>query len=1177
MPRQGPDTHEVAVQASAAKLIKLLHEAYPGISQFLDSNAESAARLAQASLLGYLETLLNPEAGSMGEKERELAPKNSNIKGTIQFIEYVNQLPLETLNAEAKQSIFAQLKVIASRYPGGVWDDQQQQWSINRFYNKDTQAIETIMTPPAVALNLVCTALFDKTRYLSSDAQWEQDLALRLITVYEHLLALRRQTAQGQLEKCSAGLQHDLLYFLNGSYLGANGKPIELLMDTESFLLNSLSTFVEQHIHERWHEPTTQRMVLAWMHWATEGSDEQINPMISWLGGVFPSTNPDADAGWKEACTKYMIERCKDFGLNPQACPLAAYIETLPEIPVVVSEETISPVVAEILQMGRLAIAQSNYPSDSLYHLIHLRNEVLSQFKGQVNLEITSSNIDGVKNLFCALTFVNGLYRYRDFSLLVGAEDTQFHERLNLLKTLLLDYFRDYSLAKTLPTQAFETCRSDYLMAEQEFLKQNNIPFIENFFALMDGRKGTWDNAWGRLEVLNGDAATHSLVLSDEALIAWQQQSQSITADGTTVVDITPYAINRLLLQGLLVRPQNWSPLYSHYLSLVTNWLLEPAAPGQGLLSQVKKNYPTSLLINLRFISVVHGSTLEAALKERIYQLIPSPWELSYLGINLLLRFFYLSLQHLNEAQRTQILTAVEGQFATLIKSGWQLLELFQLSPAHLNEAQRTQILSAVEGRLAALIKNGSELLELFLLSPEKLNEAQRTQLLSAVEGRLATLIEDVWQLCRLFQLLPEQLNEAQRTQIWSAVEGRLATLIKNGNEFYQLFKLSAEQLNAAQRAQIWRAVEGQLATLIKNGSQLCQLFQLSAAQLNAAQRAQILSAVEGRLATLIKNRSELLQLFQLSPEQLNAAQRTQILTAVEGQFATLIINHSELLQLFQLSPEQLNEAQRTQIWAAVEGQLATLIKNGWELLKLFQLSPEQLNEAQRAQIWATVDPQVILISSLDELILWLTLSPQKLDATKKAQMWNAVKDNLVNLINNSEDLFRLLCVGPQFFNETHTADIWSVVKDKLAMLIKNGSNFCQLFQYLSAQFNKEQRAEMWTVVESQLEILISDVDVLTGLLALSPEQLNAAQRAKIWSAVEGQLEKLIISEEEFKRLFQLSKKCLNEAQRAQILNVWRKSPRLLGLHNDTFFAGYLSTQNKKEPLSSDEAKNLSL
>lgn len=70
------------------------------------------------------------------------------------------------------------------------------------------------MTPPAVALNLVCTALFDKTRYLGDEGAWDSDLALRIMSVYMHLLNLWQDAQAGQLTKCSAGLQHDLLYLL---------------------------------------------------------------------------------------------------------------------------------------------------------------------------------------------------------------------------------------------------------------------------------------------------------------------------------------------------------------------------------------------------------------------------------------------------------------------------------------------------------------------------------------------------------------------------------------------------------------------------------------------------------------------------------------------------------------------------------------------------------------------------------------------------------------------------------------------------------------------------------------------------------------------------------------------------------------------------------------------------
>lgn len=678
MPVLEPDTHNLAAQASAYKLIKLLHGAYPDIG--LLGSPDSPAKAAQGSLLQYLEQLIKPSA-AMTEEERALAKKTSSIKGTLQFIDYVNRLPSERLTLEDKKMIVEQTMAIASLYPGGVWDTDQEDWSINRFYNKATGAVEEMMTSPAEALNLVCTALFDETRYLTAEGSWEHDLDLRITTVYKDLLHLRKQIISGSLEKCSAGLQHDVLYFLNRAYLdkiaSEGGKPIEMLMETGSFLLGSLSAFVMEHIIERRADSSTNEMLLAWVCWEAKRAEDDIeHPMMVWLQGIIAS--PEI------ACIDYLKSRCEEFGLNPRDSRIPEYAAALQSIPVVLPQAGILPLIADIMRMDVLAIPPTNPVSqgpDSIYDLIKLRNSALVQFKEQARHLTMQTAIEPISDLFRALTYVDSLYRYRDLTMLVGVDDGQFEATRSALKDMLQNYFTDYSLDKRIPSEEFDARCSSYVAAHA-FLNQSNVGFIENFFAVAltdDDKKKNWDKAWASLEALRGGMdRLHPLILSDEALRDWHRQSESISADGSAVVDITPYAINRLLLHGLLLPANEWSPLYCEYLALVTDWLLRPSALGEGLLTQLKKSYSSCLLSNLEFMALVKGSAVEDGVKECLFRVVESltPFMLSN-DKNLFIDFFHLPPIELDEKQRAQIWTVVKGRLGVLIQDGYQLAKLF--------------------------------------------------------------------------------------------------------------------------------------------------------------------------------------------------------------------------------------------------------------------------------------------------------------------------------------------------------------------------------------------------------------------------------------------------------------------------------------------------------------------
>ena len=65
-------------------------------------------------------------------------------------------------------------------------------------------------------------------------------------------------------------------------------------------------------------------------------------------------------------------------------------------------------------------------------------------------------------------------------------------------------------------------------------------------------------------------------------------------------MDVSPYQINRILLNALLVSPYDWTTQYTLSLQLVTQWLLKPTSSEDSLVLQtLKAAYPPNVLTNL--------------------------------------------------------------------------------------------------------------------------------------------------------------------------------------------------------------------------------------------------------------------------------------------------------------------------------------------------------------------------------------------------------------------------------------------------------------------------------------------------------------------------------------------------------------------------------------------------
>ena len=694
-----PDTHNPAVQASAARLAQLLKETYtwpeekPG---------------AQLFLIQYLQHQLG--RCELSEGEIKAVKECKSISASVKFIDWVSAYkepspdepsPEDLSHADQKKRFYEQMLVLVSICPGIHWDDNHKQWSTNKFYNPETEKNESSLTSVAEALNLVCHALFDLTRYASQEGKEEEDLQDRLRNAYGHLVELRKATESGNLEKCSAGLQHDVFYWLNAGFLNRpktekEASPVVLLMGTPEFITESLVEFINEQIKLSYAEgmaASTDKMLEAWIK---GGNNSEPHPLERWLQQWFTK---EIDVDWKDVCEDYLKERCKQFWINPDDCDLSGYIKAISSISPP-APDNIVIVIKDIWQMKEVNLPM-RYPKDSIYTLMAWRNQVLNDFKKNELQALKRLNPDIIRNFFSLIATVDDIYRYRDITLLMDKNTEKLVSASKALQVFLLNTLPSYDVTKPLSPD-YEKLKSDYAIQKQAFTQTANHIFISNFFAIQNGTQSEWDNAWNQLQALNGsdEASAHPLIFTDEQLTAWQKNAESISEDGRVLVELSPYAINRLFLHGLLVPQQQWSALYSYYLKTVTEWLLH-ASQEEANLQALSHSYPGYFLSNMLALSLLQlnaspelNGVMEALISEKYNLVKDSVW----------IEVLKCSDDSLNTVQKALILEAVKDNLAALIKDGWQLKDLLALPSENLNAAQKTLIWEAVKDKLSTLI-----------------------------------------------------------------------------------------------------------------------------------------------------------------------------------------------------------------------------------------------------------------------------------------------------------------------------------------------------------------------------------------------------------------------------------------------------------------------------------------
>ena len=1081
--RNTQSTHNKAAEASAARLLKLLRLAYPTIQgrELTEGSVSNETTLAditsaQGSLIDYLDAKIAGRDEDVGAIRA-----NPHIAATIQLIDAI--CANQTLSFDSKKKIWTQMKSIASTCPGIDWDANHARWSTNHIYNPSTTANDLVIASPAETMNLVCAAIFDKHRYATEDAT---DLGFRIESFYSRLLNLQTQEEAGQYQLCAAGRQHEMLFLLNMSYLEKPrhedlASPIQLIEDTGAFLVNSLSSYIESELSSVSPE-IRGRVVLDSMRSQSNLIEMSEYPLITWL-------NEKHASHWKDDCMTYLSKRCIDFGINPSQCKLADIIAGLEYLPLPASGQMLEPMMAEIFRAEPFVVREPRGGGvaariDDWDTLVSAANAALEIIKFTITLETCESQAQVIRDFYKSLELMKSLNRYKNLSVFVGTEEGAFNHARDDLQNALIPYFSDFNLTRRLSSE-FEGPLQRYLIQEKAFNQGSQVEYVENsfmsLFAGLDFR--AW---WDRLQALRpADAEKHPLELSDEVLESWYRGAVVAGAEGEPpTMDVSPYQINRILLHALLVMPNQWSPRYVESLRLVTDWLLQPKKPGEGLLNTLKESYPGPVLSNLLLLSLLNRPSFsQDGVKRRLNHLSENKHALFTQQ-----DFLETLIQQNTMEETTAMFSAIQGQLGHYIRNSDHLIDFLRTD--RLNDEHINQILSFVGEGLGGIIKNKYDLRILFYLPESQLNAEHRTQIFRALDGRLGELFENGYDLSCLLNLPESQLNAKHRTQIFRALDGQWGALIKNVADLTPLLSLPESQLNAEYRTQILSAFKERWSELIKDRMELRALLDLPESQLNAKHRTLIWRALDGRWGELIKHLGDLIHLLDRPESQLNAEYRNQIFRGLDGQLGkSFVMSGYELKYLLDLPESLFNAEHRTQILRGLKGQWGELIRTGADLTTLLNLPPSQLNAEYRTQIFRELnDRWGELIKNGANPIFLLSLPELHLNAEHRTQIFTALEGQWGALIKNRYDLSLLLSLPESHLNAEHRTLIWRALKGRLGGLIPEGydDRGAQLISLLSAaQLNAEHRTLILPDVFKCLSTFSLDDKMRRTILAL--------------------------------------------------------------------------------------------
>lgn len=771
MPILDNDTHSPAVQASAFRLIKLLKINYSSILDVGTADGQTYHNV-QRCLFRYLACLSDNPAALSTQNEEILAVKDDpTIAAVIKIIDHISNVPQERLSTHDKKIIFGQLKIIAGMHPYHNWNEHDEQWSINRCYLRERDGDVELMTPPAEALNLVCAALLDCSRFMPNHHEEGRDLSLRIENFYLHWLDLGKQVASGSREKCSAGLQHDLLNLLSGFYLDrdrclAGARPLPWVTDFNSFLLESLSIFLMMQLDLLLEDKVKiEQIYQTWRDWQIN-LEESIWPLYDIL-----------QPNWEMNAALFIQNRCKEIGINPK------HYQSQIQAVIAAAESLLVPPHINVYQVLMEELTSKRFelrmPSTSnLSALVSLSNQALRMFQEQKVDSILTA-----KPLYLALSWLERLLRYHDGEVIIDEAERAFINVMRELECFLMAYFHRFPCDMNRPL--FNEISVRFLEREV-VLPSFPENFISDFF-IKNQQEGfvNWDSIWIKIKSAKQKDKRHPLILTEETLNQWGTQ-RGIRAG------ITPYMINRHYIHGLLVSPKDWTSTYCSAMANISILMLQD--PQQLLDQSIKAQYPKKLLVNFLLFVLIHRSNLPQDLKRRCWCVLENNSSEKKLMLQCQGPYKLLSEKDFDTQMKVQLWDMMRPQLNHLILNSDDPLRFFELNG--LNAQLDDELLQIIGPELHGFVKVTKDFTRIFMPSSPR----HRTIIWHFLYPHLNDLVKSIWHFIALFQLPSDVLGKEQRAAIFSLFISKLKDCSLYGFQLKQLLDLNLEQFTPSQR-----------------------------------------------------------------------------------------------------------------------------------------------------------------------------------------------------------------------------------------------------------------------------------------------------------------------------------------------------------------------------------------
>lgn len=588
-------THSDATQASALWLIHLLRKAYPKINTQLLMGLTSAASIenepakavitAQQQLLDYLQSVIQALESNATTIPFPSGSLNQAIYDTT-LVAYL--ITKSSYTSEEKKNALKKMRSIANTAPGFSWTQEDSHWSTNVRYNPENQRKESEITSPAETLNLVCSALIDKTRFQTptNESSFEQEKTFRIDSFCKNLFRMQQEENEGNFEFCASARQHEPLFLLDHTYLDKpndeGGKPISLPRDTSSLILDSLSDFIKHELTKLTTEQQTE-IISDWILYKNNLIEREIAPVISFLRKQYPALKKNSSAtaaasgtgeenNWMNACQIYVSTCLAENGIDPNNHreQIADFIKAI---------ETINPPDPEAAITQAILQYKTCHPvnsTNSFFKLITARNHYIEATQKRLSQknEITTQE---KRQLFEAEELFQKIYQNHNHICLLNDQINQnYQTALTKIQTALLTYFKENVFPEG---THFEKDKLAYASAYQTIKNTLQIDFIENFFIDHNNVMHHWKKFLSFQEGELGDPSKHPLFITDEQLahlIVNNITDMNSNSGNVATLEISSYTINRVFLHAMLVDQGHWSKDFQETLSLIINWLSQP-------------------------------------------------------------------------------------------------------------------------------------------------------------------------------------------------------------------------------------------------------------------------------------------------------------------------------------------------------------------------------------------------------------------------------------------------------------------------------------------------------------------------------------------------------------------------------------------------------------------------